>query len=30
MRKLIDIMVTIVKCTTNKEELKRFEEEMGA
>lgn len=30
MKKLIEVLVLTVKCVTSKEELKRFEEEMGA
>lgn len=30
MKKLIEVVVVLTKCLTSKEELKRFEEEMGA
>jgi hypothetical protein len=30
MKKLLEVVVLIGKCVTNKEELRRLEEEMGA
>ena len=30
MKKTIEVLVAVVKCVTNKEELRRLEEEMGA
>lgn len=30
MKKLIEVLVVTVKCVMSKEELKKFEQEMGA
>lgn len=30
MKKLIEVVVVVGKCLINKDELKRFEEQMGA